>query len=122
MELDRAVMRTRVLAGVLCVYSLLQSSLYIVGTVQAPCTILMRLFAGSAITQILSVLLMLMIATCIKKRSCYWCQIVLGCFLLVIKLVIMVVLAVQGRPKKDSEEGCSIDRPTMTVMIAATLL
>jgi len=66
--------------------------------------------------------LMIMVATCIKKRSCYWCHIVLGFFLIAFKLVVMVVIAVQARPQSDSQLNCSIPRATLAVTIAATIL
>jgi hypothetical protein len=94
LQLDQAVKRTRVLTGVLCVYAALQGGLYIAAAVQSTCATLTNLMAAAATTQLLSVVLMLMIATCIKKRSCYWCHIVLGFFLIAFKLVVIVVIAV----------------------------
>lgn len=119
--LDQAVMRTRMLSGVLCCYTLAQAGLYVSAAARAECPKLTNLLAGGATAQLFSAVLMMMIATCIKKRTCYWYQIVLGYFLIASKLILMVVIAVQGRPT-DDRLGCSIDRLTLAVMIAATIL
>jgi hypothetical protein len=121
-QLDQAIKNTRIFTGILLAYSMIQAALYTVQTVHSPCPLLTGLLAAASTTYYIQLLLCLMVVTCIKKRACYWCYIVIGIFLMVFKFIMLMVIAVQARQTADSQPDCYIDRATLTFMLAAIIL
>lgn len=117
--LDRALWRTRTFGILFIVYSLLQAGIYTATASIVPCTTLSRVMWMAAAVEYLQTLTILIAILAIKRKNCYWCNIITLGILCLLKFVVIIVISVLGRKTTDD---CFIPYSMRAVIFSSFLI